>query len=135
MSRWLKTLAVAVLATLVFSATSTARPRAPGAMHVTVAITSSGMDEVALPGNVAVRAGGTVTLVFRNHTTLFHTFTVPGLGINRLIAPAHGTKATVTRITFIAPYGVYTWHCVLCPSSAHPHTHWMGGKIYAIIAA
>lgn len=135
MPRLLKTLALVVVATLAFSATSTARPRVPGPMRLTVDINASGMDEVAVPGNIAVRAGGQVTIVFRNHTQLFHTFTVPALGISELIEPARGTHTTVSQVSFVAPYGVYGWHCVLCPSSAHPHTHWMGGKVYAIIAA
>jgi plastocyanin len=135
MTRWLQVLAVAVLATLAFSATSTARPRVPGAMRLTININAAGMNEAALPANIAVRAGGTVTVVFRNHTQLFHTFTIRGLGLSRLIQPARGGHATTTRVTFVAPYGVYTWRCLLCASSAHPHTHWMGGKVYAIIAA
>ncbi len=99
-------------------------------MHETIDITASGQDEAAMPSNFAVRAGGTVTLTFRNHTNAFHTFTIRALHISVLVRPSRSTS-----VTFVVPYGVYTWRCVICASGAHPHMHAMGGKMYAIVNA
>jgi len=50
-----------------------------------------------------------------------------------LIRPARGGSPRTTSITFVAPYGVYSWECVLCASGAHGHMHAMHGMMYAII--
>ena len=112
------------------------RPRVAGAMHLTMNVYPVGVDEQTLPANIAVRAGGTVTITFRNYTHRFHTFTIRALGVSALIrpAPAAGVFA-VTRLSFVAPEGVYTWRCLFCDTHVHPGTHAMQGKVYAIIAA
>jgi nitrous oxide reductase len=97
-------------------------------MHVTIDITAAGTAENATPANFAVRSGGTVTLTFRNHTNLFHTFTVRALGISVLLRPMRATS-----VTFVAPYGVYVWRCVICSTAAHPRAHAMRGNMYAIV--
>jgi hypothetical protein len=138
MPRWLRVslVAIVVLIALTVTTLGSARPRVPGTMHLTVNIYATGTDEAAMPGNIAVRAGGTVTITFRNHTALFHTFTIRALGISALIRPATaGAAVRVSSVTFVAPYGVYEWRCVFCASTAHPHMHAMKGKVYAIIAA
>ena len=71
-----------------------------------------------------------MTLTIRNHTKQFHTFTVRALGIAVLVRPLRSTS-----VTFVAPYGVYRWRCVICASHAHPHMHAMVGRMYAIINA
>jgi len=120
---------IAVAATAVTAGgTSAAAP-----MRITVNIFPAGHDEITQPANLAVRAGGTVEITFRNHTPLFHTFTIKALGISMLIKPAHDGSVTLTTVSFVAPYGVYTWRCLLCASGAHPHMHAMGGKVYAIV--
>lgn len=107
-----------------------AAPAASPPMRIPIVIGTAGHDGIATPENFAVRAGGSVVLAVRNDTSLFHTFTIPELGISALIAP-HRT----TAVRLVAPYGVYRWHCVLCPSGAHPHAHPMHGTMYAIIDA
>lgn len=118
----------AVLVAGAIAAASAAAPGPAGAMRVTLDIRSAGGDGVAAPANFAIRSGGTTTLTVRNHTAVFHTFTVGALGIT-LLVPPHRSAST----TFVAPYGVYHWRCVLCPSGAHPHMHHMGGRMYAIV--
>ena len=105
-----------------------AAPAAAPPMPVTLEIRSLGQDGVVTPATFAVRAGGTVRLTLRNDTALFHTFTVKELGISVLLRPHRATT-----ITFVPPYGVYHWRCVLCPSSAHPRAHPMRGTMYAIV--
>lgn len=124
------TAAVAVMAATGAAAAGTAATSPAQPMRVTVDITQAGADGTVVPANFAVRAGGTVTVTFRNHTALFHTFTIRGLGISVLLRP-HRT----TSVTFVASYGVYRWRCVICHTAAHPQSHRMDGKMYAIIAA
>jgi hypothetical protein len=129
--------ATIALAALVFITTAgSARPRVPGVMHLTMSIYPAGNDEQTMPANIAVRAGGTVTITFRNYTREFHTFTVGKLGLTALIRPvAAGQRVRVTSVTFVALYGVYTWHCLFCATHVHPGSRPMGGTVYAIIAA
>ena len=125
-------LVVVAAGTLVTGTTVAARP-AVAPMRVTVDISAAAHDGSILPSNFAVRAGGTVTLTFRNHTHLFHTFTIRKLGNSLLIRPAVGDSPRLTSITFVAPYGVYRWACVLCASGAHHQMHAMRGTMYAIV--
>jgi plastocyanin len=123
---------VAVVTGALVSGTTTAQPSV-SPMQLTIDISARAHDGVVLPSNFAVRAGGTVTLTFRNHTHLFHTFTVRELGISVLIRPAVGASPRLTTITFVPRYGVYSWECVLCSAGAHPAMHVMHGKMYAIV--
>ena len=104
-------------------------------MRVTVDIVAAGGNEIAQPANLAIRAGGTTTIVFRNHTHAFHTFTIRALGISVLVRPAHGHGVRSTSVSFVAPYGTYKWQCLICATPAHPKTHAMLGKVYAIVNA
>ncbi len=122
-----------LVAALAVTATTGARTGAPGPLRVTIDIVAAGHDEVASPANLAVRSGGTTTLVIRNHTSLFHTFTVRALGLSVLVRPARAGGVRTTSVTFVAPHGVYVWRCVLCASSSHPEMHAMRGKVYAIV--
>lgn len=127
--RLLAVLAV-VLAVGAVAAGTAAAPAPPVAMHVTLDIVALHHDGVAEPANIAVRAGGTVQLTVRNHTGLFHTFTIRALGVT-LLVPPHRTGTT----SFVAPYGVYAWRCVICSTAGHPRMHRMGGEVYAIVNA
>ena len=132
--RVLTFLAVAVAA-LASASAVVARSQATAPMQVTIDIRAAGAVEAASPANIAVRAGGRVTVTIRNHTTLFHTFTIRALGLSAIVRPAsHGTPG-VAKLTFVAPYGVYTWRCLLCSTPAHPHMHAMKGTVYAIVNA
>jgi plastocyanin len=127
-------LLVALVSALVAAAAAGSAQRSvPTTMQLTIDITASNVNEAAQPANIAVRAGGTVTITFRNYTRLTHTFTMPALGISALIKPRHGDVAGVSHVTFVVPYGVYEWRCMFCKGSAHPHVHAMQGKVYAII--
>lgn len=125
--RLLAAAAVAVVAGAVSTGTAAA-PAPPAAMHVTLTIVPLHHDGVAVPANLAVRAGGTVDLTVRNKTGLYHTFTIEALGVT-LLVPPHRTATT----SFVAPYGVYAWRCVICGTPGHPRMHRMGGVVYAIV--
>jgi plastocyanin len=118
---------------LVAAAATAASTRAAAPMRITVNIFAAGNDESTLPENLAVRAGGTVHITFRNHTHMFHTFTIRSLKISVLIPPARGNGVRTASVSFVAPYGVYEWQCMLCATATHPHTHAMRGKLYAIV--
>jgi plastocyanin len=117
------------------TAATAASTRAAAPMRVTVDIFPAGHDEITQPANIAVRAGGTVEITFRNHTQLQHTFTIKALGISVLIQRAAKGSVKLTTVSFVAPYGVYEWRCMFCAGGAHPHMHAMGGKVYAIVNA
>jgi hypothetical protein len=135
MSRQVRLLvfAAVVAIALVATAATAALAHAPGPMVVTVDIYAAGHNEVARPANLAIRTGGTTRIIVRNHTPLFHTFTIRALGISVLVPPAYGHVVRSTSVSFVAPYGVYEWRCVLCATSAHPQMHAMKGKVYAIV--
>lgn len=135
MTRPLKLLAFAAVVglALITAAATAGGTRAAAPMRITVDIVTAGHDEAAQPANLAVRAGGTVEITFRNHTQMSHTFTIKALGISVLIRPARGDGVRTTTVSFVAPYGVYVWQCMLCATGAHPHTHAMRGKVYAIV--
>lgn len=118
---------------LVTAAVTAGGTRAAAPMRMTVDIFTAGHDESAQPANLAVRAGGTVEITFRNHTQLSHTFTIKALGISVLIRPARGEGVRMTTVSFVAPYGVYDWQCMFCATGVHSHMHAMRGKVYAIV--
>ena len=77
--------AVVAVAVATFAVAGTAGSQAPpaaGAMQLTMSIHPIGGDEQTVPDNVAIRAGGTVTITFRNYTHRFHTFTIRALGVS-----------------------------------------------------
>jgi hypothetical protein len=78
--------------------------------------------------NFAVSPGVPVTLTIRNYTRESHTFVARSLGLDVKIAPGSAGTPTVTRFTFVAPFGVFAWHCRDCPGT-------MQGKIYSIVGA
>jgi plastocyanin len=125
--------AALVAAALVATAATAAHARARAPMRVTVDIVSAGHDEIALPANLAIRAGGTTTIVFRNHTRAFHTFTIRALGVSVLVRPANRNGVRSTSVSFVAPYGTYEWRCVICGTAVHGHMHAMRGMVYAIV--
>lgn len=89
-------------------------------------------EHVSMP-NFAVEPGLPVQLTVTNYTHRFHTFTVAGLGLSKLILPARGGKPTTTTITFTVPrFGVFEWACLLCPDGARD-TQAMHGKVYATV--
>jgi len=123
-------LVAATIAALALAAAGAAAagPAPAQPMRVTIDIARMGVDGTVVQSNFAVRAGGAVTLTIRNHTHVFHTFTVRALGISVVARPSR-----TTTVRFVAPYGVYRWRCVICTTAAHPHSHAMGGKMYAIV--
>ena len=69
-----------------------------------------------------------------NFTREFHTFTISGLNVSRLIFPARGGTPRKTTFTFTSPKGGhFTWFCAICHAGGHGQPHSMGGSIWAII--
>lgn len=98
-----------------------------------VAITIRGGDRVTEP-NVALAPGVPVRITVTNYTHEFHTFTIPGLGLSKLILPARGHAPRTTTFSFTTyRWGSFAWNCVLCPSGEHGRAHGMGGTIYLIV--
>ena len=120
--------AAAALALVAVGAGTGARHAAP--MRVAIDIYAGHGSEVVLSENIAVRAGGEVTVTLRNHTKEFHTFTIRALHVSILVPPFRSGSGT-----FVAPYGVYSWTCLFCGTAQHPHDGPMGGKVYAIVNA
>lgn len=116
-----------VMCVVLVAALTTARTTAANVppMHATIDV---GRTDIATPANFAVRAGGTTIITFRNHTRLFHTFTIRALGVSVLIRPERSTS-----IKLVVPYGVYTWSCEICAGGAHGSMHSMYGRMYAIV--
>jgi hypothetical protein len=90
-------------------------------------------DRIVEP-NVALAPELPVRLTVTNTTHEFHTFTLPGLGISRLILPAgeHGARKTTFTFT-LDTWGPVAWYCVICPSGKHGGSHKMGGTLYVIV--
>ncbi len=118
--------AAAALALVAAGAGAGSRHAAP--MRVAIDIYPRQGGELVLPENIAVRAGGEVTVTLRNHTKEFHTFTIRALHVSVIVRPFRTETAT-----FVAPYGVYSWTCLFCGTPQHPHDGPMGGKVYAIV--
>lgn len=90
-------------------------------------------DRVVEP-NVALAPGLPVRMTVTNTTHEFHTFTVPALGVSRLILPAGKDGARKTTFSFEPKlWGSATWYCIICPSGTHGPQHAMRGTLYAIV--
>jgi hypothetical protein len=98
------------------------------------AVGGAGHGEHLTLTNFAVQPGLPVHVTFTNYTRGFHTFTIPELGVTALIPPAQGTTPAKTTVTFTPhAYGVFGWHCLLCPDSTHANATAMHGRVYAIM--
>jgi hypothetical protein len=114
-----------------FAAPATRQPAVSQAQNVSIVIQAG--DRVAAP-NFALAPGVPVRLTVVNFTREFHTFTIAGLRVSALIRPAVGQTPRTTIVAFTPRAGgVYTWHCVICPSGAHGRRHAMSGVVYVII--
>lgn len=94
-----------------------------------IRITGEHVDRVIGP-NLVVRADQPVRVTIVNDSPLAHTFTVPTLGIEKVVLPAKAGIPSTTTFTLRAREGAYAWSCHLpCGSMARGH---MGGDIYAL---
>lgn len=123
-------------ASLVLSLAAVPAGRASPAANVRVQkveLTILRGDRVVEP-NLALAPGLTVRMTVTNATHEFHTFTIPTLGVSRLILPADSHGARKTTFTFKAnSWGSMTWYCIICPSGKHGPPHTMRGNLYLII--
>ena len=94
----------------------------------------NGGEVVAGPRNIAIAPGVPVRITVTNFTHEFHTFTVPGLHLSRLIQPAHRGTPRKTTFTFTTLRGgPLAWYCLICVDGGHGYAHAMGGTIWAIV--
>jgi heme/copper-type cytochrome/quinol oxidase subunit 2 len=128
---------VAVGSSLVLSLAAVPAPRATPAakVHVQkVKLTILPGDRIVEP-NVALAPGLPVRMTVTNTTHEFHTFTVPALGVSRLILPAGKDGARKTTFSFEPKqWGSVAWYCVICPSGTHGSPHAMRGTLYLVIS-
>lgn len=75
--------------------------------------------------NLVVHPGPLVVTIY-NYARHAHTFSVPALGINRVILPGSPSAPTVSTLKVTARYGVFDWFCKL------PCRHGMSGYIYVV---
>lgn len=95
-------------------------------LTIVPAPTRGTVDDLVVEPNFAVQPGVQVTITVTNYTTLVHTFSVPGLGVNFAILPGKRGHAVKTSFTFTpTKRGVFAWFCHHCPGH-------MTGKVYAI---
>lgn len=107
---------------------STGAPQAV-TIHIGTAV---GNREVVRDANIAVIPGEPVSLTIVSTSREFHTFTIPRLHVNVVVAPGSPAHPHATHVSFIARQaGTYGWYCELCP--AVHHEGGMGGTVYALV--
>ena len=98
-------------------------------IHVGAAVNNR---EVVHDANIAVIPGEPVRLTIVSTSREFHTFTIPRLHVNVVVAPGSPAHPHATRVSFVARQaGTYRWYCELCP--AVHHEGGMGGTVYALV--
>jgi hypothetical protein len=106
----------------------TTQPPAP--QSFLIHITGQQVDRV-LGANLVVRADQPIRVTIVNDSPMAHTFTVPALGIERVVLPGKVGVPSKTTFTLKAHTGAYSWSCDLpCGSMSKDH---MGGEIYALL--
>lgn len=104
-----------------------------GPQQVTIHILSStGAREAVLDPSIAVIPGVPVRLRVVNASREMHSFTIPALHVNALVAAGRPLHPVTTTIRFTVPsVGTYRWHCDFCPAVHHEGA--MGGLLYALV--
>ena len=104
-----------------------------GTQAVTIHVGAAVNDrEVVRDPNIAVIPGERVLLTIVSTSREFHTFTIPRLHVNVVVAPGSPAHPHATHVSFVARQaGTYGWYCELCP--AVHHEGGMGGTVYALI--
>ena len=111
-------------AVLPFADTGSRLGARPGAQVVTFTVVGSAQGAVGPDGRrhdtfratspTTVIAGHPVTVVIENHDDMPHSFTVPELGIDRVVpAAVHGGVGRVIFSFTPSTAGTYRWFCVL----------------------
>jgi plastocyanin len=87
-----------------------------------------------LPAHFTVHPGARVTVTVTNYDSSIHTFTSPGLGLNRRIAAGTVSKPSLTTFAFTAPKaGTYAWFCRgNCDPFAMTHYGYMVGRVTVV---
>lgn len=110
-----------------------ARPQQQQRVTVHILPTVHGQEFVRDP-NIAVVPDVPVRLTVVNASRELHTFTIPSLHVNVMVAAGSPGHPSRTVVTLTAPsVGVFTWYCELCP--AVHHQGGMRGRVYALVGA
>ena len=80
----------------------------------------------AMLGQYIVLRPGPVVLTIINYARHAHMFSVPELGIEKVVLPGLPTAPITTRVRFTPPAGVFGWFC------RFPCAHAMSGDIYVL---
>ena len=89
--------------------------------HLTLTVVN---DHDQLAGTNLVVRPGPIALTIVNYARHAHTFSIPALGIERVIRPGSPTAPTTTVVRFLAPRGAFIWFCRL------PCEKGMTGHVY-----
>ena len=99
-----------------------ATPVASAPQHLTLQVIS---DNDRMVGSNLLVHPGRVELTILNRAHHSHLFSVPALGIQRVVLPGTPSAPSRTTVRFTVPRGVFHWSCALpCDKS-------MSGDIYA----
>ena len=72
------------------------------------------------PGAITVHAGQKVALAIANPGTAMHGIAIPEFGVNTMIQPATGGRASTAQVSFTPTRpGVYVVHCIVYCGSGH----------------
>jgi plastocyanin len=130
----LASLAVAAVALVAFAAPASPASQTNGQRLTFTIAGPHGTERVSPSGNIAIAPGVPVTVTVTNYTRETHSFTIPALGISRVIMPAGKHGARKTTFTFTSTRsGSFRWYCVFCVDGKHGQKHSMGGSVWSII--
>lgn len=101
-------------------------PTGPGTataatQHLTMKVLTDGD---RMEGANLVARPGQIVLTIVNYARHAHTFSVPGLGVERVVRPGSPTHPSITVVRFGTRYGTFHWFCKL------PCGHGMSGDLY-----
>jgi hypothetical protein len=92
------------------------------------------LDQAFVPGNFTMEVGETLRVTVTNYTSMPHTWTSAGLGVNVMV-PAGGSSSpsTTTFVIHAAKPGTYFWHCETpCDPWSMSHMGFMEGNVTVV---
>ncbi len=81
-------------------------------------------DNDRMVGPNLVARPGRIVLTIVNYARHAHTFSVPRLGVERVVLPGSPTHPSISVVRFSTPYGTFHWYCKLPCGQA------MSGDLY-----
>lgn len=96
-------------------------PATAAAQHLTMKVLT---DSDRMVGPNLVARPGQIVLTIVNYARHAHTFSIPRLGVDRVVLPGSPTHPSISVIRFSTPYGTFHWYCKL------PCRQAMAGDLY-----